>query len=575
MNARISPDRTWTSRYDAGVPATLVPYPQRTLVDYLDDAARESADAPALLFKGRTISHGELGTLSDAVAAHLAALGVRKGDRVAICLPNCPQFLVVEYGAWKAGAVVCPINPTYTDREMEDALSATGTQTLVVLNRLYGRLKSLQPKTSITRVVTTGIKDFLPAHLRILYGLLKEKKDGERIALRDGDVRLTSMLRMQQGMRRPDVRVASSDVASILLSGGTTGTPKGVVGNHASLVMAALQLRAWLASAVKEWTDVIMLPLPLFHAYAFSAVQGLAMVNHNPVALIPNPRDMPDLLKTINRVKPAFICAVPTLLNAIMNHPLTRAGKIDFTSIKLCFSGAAALMAETTKRWQELTGGVILEGYSLTEAQLAVVGNPVQGPKKLGSVGLPLPDVEVRIVDAEDGRSPMAQGETGEIVLLAPQLMIGYWQREEETREMLRTNADGERLLYTGDLGYLDEDGYLFLVDRKKDLIKTSGFQVWPREIEEVLASNPAVMEVGVAGLPDRMKGETVKAWVMLRPGMTATQESLRAFCKESLAPYKVPTEIEIVTTLPMSQAGKVLRRVLREGESRREASSV
>jgi len=312
-----------------------------------------------------------------------------------------------------------------------------------------------------------------------------------------------------------------------------------------------------------------MLPLPLFHAYGYTGVQALAMVNRNPVALIPNPRDMPDLLKTINRVRPSFICAVPTLLNGIMNHPLTRAGKIDFRSLKLCFSGAAALMAETTRRWQELTGGVILEGYSLTEAQMAVVANPAVGTKKLGSVGLPLPDVEIRIVDAEEGRAPMGTGEVGEIVLVAPQLMIGYRHREHETREMLRTTADGERLLYTGDLGYVDEGGYLFLVDRKKDLIKTSGFQVWPREIEEVLASNPAVMEVGVAGLPDKMKGETVKAWVMLRPGMTATQESLRTFCKESLAPYKVPTEIEIVSTLPMSQAGKVLRRVLRDGDSR------
>ncbi|HET7189899.1 MAG TPA: AMP-binding protein, partial [Gemmatimonadaceae bacterium] len=411
-------------------------------------------------------------------------------------------------------------------------------------------------------------------HLRILYGLLKEKKDGERIVLKEGDVRLTSMLRMESGMRRPEVRIAPSDVSNILMSGGTTGTPKGVVGNHASLVMAGLQLRAWLAPAMSA-TDVILLPLPLFHAYGYTGVQSVAMVNRNPVALIPNPRDMPDVLKTINRVRPSFICAVPTLLNGIMNHPLTRAGKIDFHSIKLCFCGAAALMAETTRRWQELTGGVILEGYSLTEAQMAVVANPAVGTKKLGSVGIPLPDVEIRIVDAEEGRAPMATGEVGEIVIVAPQLMIGYRHREHETRDMLRTTANGERLLYTGDLGYVDEDGYLFLVDRKKDLIKTSGFQVWPREIEEVLASNPAVMEVGVAGLPDRMKGETVKAWVMLRPGMTATQESLRAFCKESLAPYKVPTEIEIVSTLPMSQAGKVLRRVLRDESAQRQATQV
>ena len=570
MPSQISRSRPWTAHYDAGVPTSVAPYPDRTLVDYLDDTARQYPDRPAILFKGRTITYGELGALSDAVAAHLVRLGVKKGDRVALCLPNCPQFSIVQYGAWKVGAVICPINPTYTDRELEDALVATDAETLVVLNRFYERTKGLQPRTTLKRIITTGIKDFLPAHLRILYGLLKERKDGERIAPRDGDVRLTALMTFESGARRPEVRVAPSDVSSILMSGGTTGTPKGVVGNHAGLVMAGLQLQAWLAPAMNEWTDVIMLPLPLFHTYGFTGVQALAMVNHNPIALIPNPRDMPDLLKAISTVKPAFICAVPTLLNGIMNHSLTRAGKIDFTSVKLCFCGAAALMAETTKRWQQLTGGVIIEGYSLTEAQMAVVANPVQGAKKLGSVGMPLPDVDVRIVDSDDGRTPVEAGAVGEIVIVAPQLMVGYWKRERETQDMLHTGDDGERLLLTGDLGYLDEDGYLFIVDRKKDLIKTSGFQVWPREIEEVIASNPAVAEVGVAGLPDQMKGEIVKAWVILRPGMTTTPEELRAYCRKTLAPYKVPAQVEIVTELPMSQTGKVLRRMLRDGDAKK-----
>ena len=573
MVSQTSSSRSWTSHYDAGVPATVAPYPNRTLVDYLDDTARQYADRPALLFKGRTITYGELGALSDAVATHLVRLGVKRGDRVALCLPNCPQFSIAQYGAWKVGAVVCPINPTYTDREMEDALVATDAETLVVLNRFYERLKGVQPHTSLKRLITTGIKDFLPGHLRILYGLLKERKDGERITPRGEDVRLSALMRVELGARRPDVRVAPTDVSSILMSGGTTGTPKGVVGNHGGLVMAGLQLRAWLSPAMNEWTDIIMLPLPLFHTYGFTGVQALAMVNHNPIALIPNPRDMPDLLQAINTVKPAFICAVPTLLNGIMNHPLTRAGKIDFKSLKLCFCGAAALMAETTKRWQELTGGVILEGYSLTEAQMAVVANPVQGPKKLGSVGMPLPDVEIRIADADDPRTPVTQGAVGEIVIVAPQLMVGYWKRERETQDMLHTGDGGERILLTGDLGYLDADGYLFIVDRKKDLIKTSGFQVWPREIEEVIASNPAVAEVGVAGLPDEMKGEIVKAWVILRPGMSATPEALRAYCRQTLAPFKVPAQIEIVTELPMSQTGKVLRRVLRDGEAKKQAA--
>ena len=573
--------RPWIAHYDAGVPPTVGPYPDRTLLDYLDETASRHPDRTALLFKGRAVTYGELATLSDAFAAHLVSLGVKKGDRVAICLPNCPQFMIAEYGAWKVGAIVCPFNPTYSEREMEDALIATDAETLIVLNRLYEKLKSVQPRTGLKRVIATGIKDFLPGVLRILYGLVKEKKDGERITLRDGDLRFMPLLAgatagiSDEGhSARPNGPVAAGDLATILMSGGTTGTPKGVVGTHGGMVAAGIQLAAWMKPAMNEWTDIIMLPLPLFHTYGNTGVQSLAMVNHNPISLIPNPRDLPDLLKAINKVKPAFICAVPTLLNGIMTHPLTRAGKIHFRSIKLCFCGAAALLAETKKRFEEMTGGVILEGYSLTEAQMAVVANPAKGPKKIGSVGMPLPDVEVRIVDSEDGTTPIRQGEVGEIVMLAPQLMVGYWKREKETRDMLRANERGEHLLFTGDLGYLDEDGYLFIVDRKKDLIKTSGFQVWPREIEEVIAAHPAVAEVGVAGLPDKMKGETVKAWVVVRPGKAVTPQELRAFAKEKLAPYKVPSQIEIVSDLPKSQVGKVLRRMLRDGEAQKVAAT-
>jgi long-chain acyl-CoA synthetase len=332
-------------------------------------------------------------------------------------------------------------------------------------------------------------------------------------------------------------------------------------------VVAGLQLRAWLRSAMDEWTDTMMLPLPLFHVFANIGVQSLAIINHNPISLIANPRELRDVLKEIESVKPAFLVAVPTLLNGIMTHPLTRKGKVDFSSIKLCFCGAAALMAETKKRFEAMTGGVIVEGYSLTEAQMAVLANPVKGEKKIGSVGMPLPDVEVRILDAEDGRTRLPDGEVGEIVIRAPQLMQGYWHRPEETAEMLRTSDAGERLLYTGDLGYIDPDGYVFIVDRKKDLIKTSGYQVWPREIEEVISGHPAVAEVAVAGLPDEMKGEVAKAWVIPRTGATLTGIELKAYCRERLAPYKVPSEYEIVTELPKSQVGKVLRRMLRQQE--------
>ena len=555
----------WLDRYDEGVPTTLEPYPERTLLDYLTEAARNWPDRPALLFKGSKVSYGQLEEESDSLAAGLVAIGVKRGDRVALCLPNCPQFMIAEFAAWKAGAIVCPFNPTYSDREMGEALRATGAETLVVLNRFYGKVKGIQSTTSLKRVVTTNIKEYLPPLLRIAYTFLKEQKEGDRISLHRDDHRFTDLLRRFRRAPRPEGGVSPDDPAVILMSGGTTGTPKGVLGIHRGMVVAGLQLQSWLRSAVQEWTDTIMLPLPLFHTFGNTGVQSLSLINHNPIALIPNPREIRDVLKEIVEVRPSFICAVPTLLNGIMNHPMAREGKVDFTSIKLCFCGASALMAETKKRFEELTGGVIIEGYSLTEGQMAVIANPVRGEKKSGSVGLPLPDVHVRIVDAEDGTTPVPQGEAGEVVISAPQLMHGYWQRPDETREMIRTNERGERLLYTGDLGYLDEDGYLFLVDRKKDLIKTSGFQVWPREIEEVISAHPAVAEVGVVGLPDKMRGETVKAWIVLRPGQTTTGAELKAFCRERLAPYKVPGKYEFVTELPKTQIGKVLYRVLRQ----------
>jgi long-chain acyl-CoA synthetase len=556
----------WHARYDAGIPTTLEPYPERTLLDYLTESARQWPDRPALLFKGATLNYKRLEQLSDAFAESLIGIGIKKGDRVALCLPNCPQFVIAELGGWKAGAIVCPFNPTYSEHEMQDALNATGAETIVVLNRMYAQVKAIQSRTSVKRVIATNIKEYLPLKLRFGYTWFREKKEGDRISLQYGDLRFSHLV---AGRRSPaaTLRAGIDDPSVILMSGGTTGTPKGVVGTHRAMVIAGVQLKTWLSPAMHEWTDIIMLPLPLFHVYANVGVQSLALINHNPIALIPNPREMREVLTEINDVHPSFICAVPTLLIGLMSHPLTRDGKVDWSSIKLCFSGAAALMADTQRQFEELTGGVIVEGYSLTEAQMAVVANPVRGEKKIGSVGLPLPDVEVRIVDADDGHTPMPLGEAGEIVIRAPQLMQGYWQRPEETAEMLRTNEAGERLLFTGDLGYLDADGYLFIVDRKKDLIKTSGYQVWPREIEEVISAHPAVKEVGVAGLPDKLRGEKAKAWIVLNPGHTLTQAEIKAYCREHLVGYKVPSQYEFVDELPKSAAGKVLRRLLRQKE--------
>jgi long-chain acyl-CoA synthetase len=425
-------------------------------------------------------------------------------------------------------------------------------ETVVTLTPFYNRIKAVQGRTHVKRVIATSIKEYLPAALRLLFTLLKEKKEGHRIAIRPGDVWLQDLLASNRGAARPSVTVSGNDPAVILSSGGTTGTPKGVLGLHRHYIAAGRQLYEWTKSAKDDWTDVVMLPLPLFHVYANVGVQPLAFLGPSPLSLIPNPRDIADLLKTIRQVRPAFFNGVPTLYTAILNHPDVRAGKVDLSSIKLCFSGAAALMAETKRQFETLTGARIIEGYSLTEAMMACC-----------LIGVPVPDVEVRIVDAEDGEAEMATGQVGEMILRAPQQMAGYWNNPEETAATLRMHGPGEPWVHTGDLAYMDQDGYIFIVDRKKDMMKTSGFQVWPREIEEVIASHPSVLEVGVAGVPDRTKGEVAKAWVVLKAGKTATEDELRAYCRERLAPYKIPAKVEFRTELPKTMVGKVLRRVL------------
>ena len=555
--------KPWLAHYDADVPPSLAPYPDKTLLDYLDALAREQPTRPALLFKGSEVSYDQLQRESDAFAAALAALGVRHGDRVALILPNCPQFFVAEIGAWKVGAIVCPINPTYTEREMEAALQGNSAETVVTLTPFYSRIKDVQPRTALRHVIATSIKEYLPPALRILFTLFKEKQGGHRISLRKGDHWLPDLLRTHRNALRPAARVRPDDRAVILASGGTTGTPKGVVGLHWHYVAAGLQLYEWTKSAKQPWVDSIMLPLPMFHVYANVGVQPLAFIGPNPVSLVPNPRDIDDLLKTIRDVKPAFFNGVPTLYTAILNHRDVRAGKVDLSSIKLCFSGSAALMAETKREFERVTGARIVEGYSLTEGMMACCVNPVRGTNKLGSIGVPLPDVEVRVVDADDPEREMGVDEVGEMLLRAPQHMVEYWNNASETAATLRTYGPGGPWVHTGDLVRMDADGFIFIVDRKKDMLKTSGFQVWPREIEEVLATHPAVMEVGVAGVPDSAKGEVAQAWVVLKPGQQVTSEALRAFCRERLAPYKVPAHVEFRSELPKTMVGKVLRRAL------------
>jgi long-chain acyl-CoA synthetase len=556
-------DKRWLNHYDKGVPKTLEPYPQKTLVDYVDEAVKEHPDYPMVLFKKRKMSYAEIQKLTDEFAAALAAKGVKKGDRVALIMPNVPQAIICRWGAWKVGAILVHLNPTYTESELEHALNDCGAETVVVMTMFYNQFKKLQPRTKVKLVIATNIKDYLSPLLKVLFTLAMEKKGGHRIVLQSGDFWLTDLIKEKAGAKRPDVKVLPGDDALILFSGGTTGTPKGVVGTHHSQVITGLQFNRWFGEITEPYKDVMCVVLPLFHSFATYAVMSTAIVGHAALSLIANPRDRDDVIATIQHDKPSFFPAVPAMFIALLEHPVVKSGKVDFSSMKCCNSGAAPLLYETKKRFEDLTGGRIVEGYALTETTMAATCTPFRGQWKQGSVGMPLPDVIIRIGDIETGEGDLPAGKEGEIVFSAPQLMKGYWKRPEETKEMLR---DG--WLYTGDVGYMDDDGYVFITSRKKDLIKPSGFQVWPREVEEVINAHPAVAEVSVAGIPDAKQGEAVKAWVVLVAGKTATAEEIQAFCKEKLVGYKIPKYIDFRSDLPKTMVGKVLRRVLQEEEA-------
>lgn len=563
-----SPTYPWLAHYDPGVPASLAPYPHRTLLDYLDDSLRERPLHPAFLFKGRPFTLEELERTSDAFAAALASLGVKRGDRVAAMLPNCPQYFIVEIATWKLGGIFAPLNPIYTEDELAGPLTTIDANVVVTLSSFYERLKKVQQLTPVKRVITTNIKEWFPPLLKILFTVFNEKKGGYRVSHRDGDFAMADLLVQFDGKKALGAPPAPEDVAILLMSGGTTGTPKCVMGEHQALVMSGLQLQAWLGEAIVPWESVYMMPLPLFHSYGACAVQSICFIGHSPMSLIPNPRDLDDIVNSIAKVKPTAFAGVPTIFNGLLNHKRVKSGQVSFDSLKVCVSGAAPLMAETKKAFEAVTGARIIEGYGLTESLIAACVNPVKGAGKIGSVGMPVTDVFVRIVDADDPLKELPLNTEGEMLLRGPQIMKGYWRNPEESTEMIWTDAEGITWLRTGDLATMDADGYVFLVDRKKDLIKANGMQVWPRELEEAIATYPGVMEVGVRGFPDPAHGEIAVAFVVMKPGTTATEADIRAYCKKHLAFYKVPAKVVFRAELPKSLIGKVLRRLLTLDES-------
>ena len=554
--------RPWTRHYDEGVPATLT-YPDATMHAFLQDAADSFPDATATIFFNKKRSYKSISDDAWRFANGLRKLGVKKGDRVAVMLPNTPQFIVAFYGALRAGATVVPCNPLYTAPELRHQLADSGAQTLVVLSRLYPVAKAAREGTSVKNVIVTNIKEEMPLVLRTLFTLAKEKKDGHRqpFAGDPGAMAFRDVLRAPAEVF--DAGVKKDDIALLQYTGGTTGVSKGAMLSHRALVANTLQCRAWFVGT-KDTEGTTMAVMPFFHVYGLTVVMSLAIQAAGAMVLEPQ-FELKRVLEDVVKHKPNTFSGAPRIYNAIINSPLAK--QYDLRSIGACISGSAPLMVETHRKFVELTGANLVEGYGLTEAAPVTHCNPLygKGKQKIGTIGIPYPDVECKIVDSEAGEREMPVGEPGELILRGPQLMDGYYNRPDETAGTIR---DG--WLYTGDIATVDADGYYSIVDRKKEMIIVSGFNVYPREVEEALASHPAVMDSAAIGKPHPIKGEEVKAFVVLKPGQTATPEQLIAHTRTQLAPFKVPHEIEFRESLPKTLIGKTLRRQLAEEDRKK-----
>ena len=562
-------DKPWYKRYDQGVPQTIE-YPQFPVFRFLEESASKYPNSPCTIFKGAKITYKEMNELSDRLAAGLAGLGIKKGDRVGLFMPNTPQFVMAFFAILKIGGVVVATNPLYSPREIEHQVNDSGIEVMVVMSNYYNLIKQVQPKTKIRKIVVTNLKEALTPVLSFLFTLTKEKKGGFRVQLADGDIWLQDLINKHTLEDRPKIEINPDDVALFQYSGGTTGVSKAAIASHSNLVANAIQIRSWMISA-EDGNEIVLMAIPLYHVYGMVAGMLFAIRTGASMVMVPNPRDLDDLLNNIQKYKATIFPGVPTLYNAINNSPNVLAGKYQLNTIKACISGSAPLMRETKEKFEALTGGVVFEGYGLSEAPTATHCNPLLGENRTGSIGLPLPDVDVRIISLDDEVTVLPVGEVGELVVKGPQIFKGYHNMPTETTNTLR-----EGWLHTGDIARMDDDGYFYIVDRKKELIKPGGYQVWPREVEEVIADNPKVKEVAVAGIPDPYRGETVKAWIVLKPDITMSEEEVKDWCKERLAKYKVPSHIEFRDgELPKTTVGKILRRELvrQEKEARQSPS--
>jgi long-chain acyl-CoA synthetase len=555
----------WLAHYEPGIPPTLE-YPALPLHGLLEQTAARYPQRTATIFFGAQLSYRALDAAANRFAHALLSFGLKRGDRVALMLPNCPQFLIAFYGTLKAGGVVTAVNPLYTPRELEHQLNDAGVETLVTLTKFYPTVEAVRAKTALQRVIVTNIKESFPAALRLLFTLFKERKEGHRVRLRGvaATYWLRDVLSAQRTANGPGITVDPGDTALLQYTGGTTGTPKGAMLKHAGLVANTLQIRAWL-SDFQDAAETMLLALPLFHIFGMGACMSLMVHGAGTMVLLPQFRTG-DVLRAVSKYRATLFPGVPSMYVALNNSPELR--RVNLKSLRHCFSGAAPLPQEVQQRFEAHIGGHLVEGFGMTEANACVI-NPLRGTRKPGSIGIPIPDVEARIVDLATGMQTLPPGEVGELAVRCPQQMQGYWHKPDETAQVLR---DG--WVYTGDIARMDAEGFFYLVDRKKEMILSGGFNVYPRDVEEVLYMHSQVQEAAVIGTPDAFLGECVKAFVVPRNGVSPTPDEIIEFCRQHLVAYKVPKQVEFRASLPKTLVGKVLRRVLIEEERQRIVSS-
>lgn len=532
-------------------------YPSITLPDMLEETAAKWRAETALIYFGARISYEQLNEQVSRMAAGLQAMGIRKGDRVALLMPNCPQFIISFFGALRAGAIVTSTSPIYTPREVANQWNDAGASVAVVERRLMPVVKSALPELkTIRHVIETGMRQYYPATLKKFLASIDSRRTKKASSFAENSsVALHEWQDVMSNQRKPEPHgLSPSDVACLQYTGGTTGTSKGAMLTHSNLVVNTLQTNCWLRADKRE---TMVNALPLFHIYALTCTM-LASVLHGGTMIILPRFELKAALNIVRKYRPTIFHGVPTMYLAFCG--VANVKRYGFHSLRVCMSGGGPLPNEVRQKFERLTGGKLVEGYGLTETSPVSHINPPDNTTKIGSIGLPVEDTEARIMDAETGTHEMPVGEAGEIVIRGPQVMKGYWNKPEETAHALR---DG--WLFTGDIAKKDSDGYFYIVDRKKDMIIASGYKVYPRDVEEVLFQNPKLKEAAVIGVPDSYRGETVKAFVVLKDGEKTTPEEIIAFCRERMAAYKVPREVVFRDSLPRSGVGKYLRRELRK----------